>query len=142
MHCRQQIRDAVVNAITAALPTHTVVAYRMTSFTNDELPAVSVYTAFEQVGKSNMQGVIERDLTLRVEAYRRGSVVGMLDDDCVIIEDTVITALGTLPLLMEANLDAVETLVNTEGDSPKGVCGLQYLIKYRTSPFDPETFVK
>ena len=143
MHCRQQIRDAVIAQLTIDMPDHTIYNYRMVAFEQAELPSISVYSDEEDSNKSNIDGTIERTLTLRVEVYRAGTnVVDELDDDLEILEGSVLTGLGTLPLEDEPLLERTDCTVSDESNRRLGAVRLEYTVRYRTDPYNPSSFVE
>lgn len=143
MHCRQQIRDAVIAQLKTDLPNYTVLNTRALAIEQNQIPALSVYTEDETIAKSNLSGIVERTLVLRVEIYRSGSrVYDLLDSDMEKVEPSVLTALGTLELMDEPVLDRVEISISDESNARLGAARCEYTVRYRTDPSNPSLFVE
>lgn len=143
MHCRKQIRDAVIAQLQTDLPSHEVYNFKMVAFEQAQLPAISVYTDEEDSSKSNIQGVIARTLTLRVELYRKGkNVVDEIDEDLETVEPSVLDGLSTLPLEDEPLLERTDCTVSDESNQRLGAVRLEYTVRYRTDPYNPSSFVE
>jgi hypothetical protein len=143
MHCRKQIRDAVIAQLKTDLPSHEVYNFKMVAFEQAQLPAISVYTDEEDSSKSNIQGVIVRTLTLRVELYRKGkNVVDEIDEDLETVEPSVLDGLSMLTLEDEPLLERTDCTVSDESNKRLGAVRLEYTVRYRTDPYNPSSFVE
>lgn len=137
-HARQQIRDAVVTALTGA----GLISYSSRAYSSDDLPSVNVTTPSESVEIST-PGKQERLLTLTVSlmAEAASDVDDATDAQSVIIEKTILTDSSLLALVKYIDLDGMESELSGEGDKPIIVMEHTFSALYRTSESDPEVII-
>ena len=146
-HVRQQIRDAVVTALTGLTTTETRVSSTPVYAAHD-LPGLEVATPSEETidddrATFGSPGVSYRALTVTVSAYARGTAN---------VANTVDTILKEVEVAMAADrtLDGTaEDSYYTEAEFEQSGDGEQpvvkgtatYLVHYRVADNDPETLV-
>jgi len=143
-HMRQQIRDAVVTAVTGLTTTGSnVFNAREWPQEAGDLPALRVYTPDEESEPDNMTRPrsMERSLELVIEGIARATsgVVGTLDTIAAEVE----AALGNNLLsgkVKDMHLARTESPAHdVTGNRPVGLIRLTYAVSYRTPEADPTT---
>lgn len=141
-HVRQQIREAVVTALTGLTTTaariHDSRIYELRS-----LPALVVYATDEISEPSDLSGKIDRELTVRVEGYAKAvsSVEDTIDTIGKEIEVAIDTDQTFGGLAMRTILDSVNIDLSGEGEKPLAVLTMDYKILYRTAKGSPDVSV-
>lgn len=137
-HERQDIRDAVVRALSGHTPAGTrVYRSRMGPPREADLPCICVYVDTETVDETpTSTGELTRTIDLQIEGY--AAVVHAADIEA---------ALDDLALAIETAVDVADTFENTtdqvqmsgtvlgltaDGQRPMGVARLTYEVTYRT----------
>ena len=141
-HARQTIREQVGTTLTGLTTTGSnVFQSRVYPLQESNLPALLIYTK-EESSEAIVMGsnrVIERELTLAVEAYVKTN--SNSDDTIDTIAEEVETAIGADSTLNNKAKDVflVSTDINYvgEGENPVAVATLNFLISYCTDENDP-----
>jgi hypothetical protein len=141
-HARQTIREQVGTTLTGLTTTGSnVFQSRVYPLQDSNLPALLIYTKEESSDAIVMGSnrVIERELTLAVEAYVKTN--SNSDDTIDTIAEEVETAIGADSTLNNKAKDVflVSTDINYvgEGENPVAVATLNFLISYCTDENDP-----
>lgn len=137
-HARQQIRDAIVAALTTAGMT----AYSSRTYATATLPSVNVTTPNEtiEIGVATKQDrLLTIDVTIMVEAT--ANVDDAADAQAVIVEKTVLTAAGVLALVEYIELLSMDSDLSGEGDKPILVMTSSFVAKYRVNESNPEVII-
>jgi hypothetical protein len=141
-HARQTIREQVGTTLTGLTTTGSnVFQSRVYPLQESNLPALLIYTK-EESSEAIVMGsnrVIERELTLAVEAYVK--TYSNSDDTIDTIAEEVETAIGADSTLNNKAKDVflVSTDINYvgEGENPVAVATLNFLVSYCTDENDP-----
>ena len=141
-HARQTIREQVGTTLTGLATTGSnVYQSRVYPLQESNLPALLIYTK-EESSEAIVMGsnrVIERELTLAVEAYVKTN--SNSDDTIDTIAEEVETAIGADSTLNNKAKDVflVSTDINYvgEGENPVAVATLNFLVSYCTDENDP-----
>jgi hypothetical protein len=141
-HARQTIREQVGTTLTGLTTTGSnVYQSRVYPLQESNLPALLIYTK-EESSEAIVMGsnrVIERELTLAVEAYVKTN--SNSDDTIDTIAEEVETAIGADSTLNNKAKDVflVSTDINYvgEGENPVAVATLNFLVSYCTDENDP-----
>ena len=141
-HARQAIREQVGTTLTGLSTTGSnVFQSRVYPLQESNLPALLIYTK-EESSEAIVMGsnrVIERELTLAVEAYVKTN--SNSDDTIDTIAEEVETAIGADSTLNNKAKDVflVSTDINYvgEGENPVAVATLNFLVSYCTDENDP-----
>lgn len=141
-HARQTIREQVGTTLTGLSTTGSnVFQSRVYPLQESNLPALLIYTK-EESSEAVVMGsnrVIERELTLAVEAYVKTNTNS--DDTIDTIAEEVETAIGADSTLNNKAKDVflVSTDINYvgEGENPVAVATLNFLVSYCTDENDP-----
>ena len=145
-HARQQIRDAVVTAVTFLTTTATrVYRARVYPMTAADLPGLCVYTQSESSSPSTIGGLKTvsaylRTVTINIEAYAKASsnLDNELDNIAVEVETAVATNATLNGLVEDVTLSSTEIdIMGSDTERPVGVLRLSYDIIYRTTLADP-----
>jgi hypothetical protein len=135
-HVRQQIREAVVAALTGLATTGSRVhASRLRPQGDAGLPCLLVTTESEEVVETSILGLQRRELVVQVRGYAKAT--GALDDTLDTIAAEVETALGadvTLGGLAKGSLllAGIDIDFDDALDKPVGVVVLQFKAGYYT----------
>lgn len=134
-HVRQQIRDAIVTALS---PLGQVFRSRVYPAEQAELPVFLVYSGDEEL--DGQLGEIDRRYNVVVEAVDAGDVLDdVLDVHLAAIEAAVS---GTLSGLVVSILPTGnQTSRSSSGNRPIGRIRINFEAVYRTSFTDPETSI-
>lgn len=145
-HARQQIRDAVVTALTGLTTTATrVYPSRIYPFQASALPGLAIYTQNETIEPAAMgrPAKLRHELEIVVEAYVKATAD--FDDtvDTIAGEvETAIAADATLQSLVKLVLPVDATIEFTkEGDQPVAVATMTYRALFFTNEGTPGTIV-
>lgn len=126
-HKRQSIRQAIATAVGG-------VATRMRPTTDDELPAILVYTLRETSGLAAMRRSLERTVSVIVEL--RAKSTGAIDDALDALCETVEAAMESDPtfgrLAITSFLASTTVGIEVDGDFRQAVATLEYQVIYRT----------
>jgi hypothetical protein len=143
-HARDQIRDAVLAAVTGLTTTKKhVFASRVHPITDAELPCLLVFTRSESSVPVTMHPPrrFERVLTVMVEGYVK--MTTGYDDRLDRIAVEVETALYNNPslngLVRDIFLSDTEIKLVGDGEMPVAVVSMSFAAKYHTLENDPET---
>jgi len=145
-HARQQIRDAVVEAVTYLDTTkRNVFRTRVYPIDRQSLPGICVYTSSESIEPNTIGGLKSvsaylRTLSVSIEAYAKAStnLDNTLDGIAVEIEtamaqDSTLNGLVEDVVLTSTEID----IMGGDSEQPVGVLRLSYDIIYRTTLADP-----
>lgn len=141
-HARQAIREQVGTTLTGLTTTGSnVFQSRVYPLQDSNLPALLIYTK-EESSEAIVMGsnrVIERELTLAVEAYVKTN--SNSDDTIDTIAEEVETAIGADSTLNNKAKDVflVSTDINYvgEGENPVAVATFNFLVSYCTDETNP-----
>ena len=145
-HVREQIRDAVVNAVTYLdLTARRVFRTRVYPMDSESLPGICVYTQSETSSPATIGGLTSVSTYLRVmlvniEVYAKASVDldNTLDDIAVEIETAMATDATLDGLVEDTVLSGTEIdIMGGDSEQPVGVMRLTYNVTYRTTLADP-----
>lgn len=139
-HARQQIRDAIVTALTGAGLT----TYSSRAYSSPSLPSVNVTNGPESVEidtmtNGNQSRTFQINVDLMVEAA--SDVDDAADTQSVIVEKTVLTDSATLALVKWIELTSVEFELSGEGDKPILMASHTFDALYRVNESDPEVII-
>lgn len=142
-HVRQQIRDAVITALTGLATTGArVYGSRLYALKDTDLPALLINTedeSIEAVGVDEPQWLI-RSLLLTVRGVAQQTAD--LDDKLDTIAAEVETVLGAnAPLGALANivgLESIDTKMESKLEKPVGIIEMNYRITYTTAANAPQ----
>jgi hypothetical protein len=143
-HARQQIRDAVVTALTGNVSA-TVVPTRAWIVQTDELPVVLVYTNSEADSLDDPGASFEalsRILELVTEIVVTGPTTNadQLDDLAAEVE-TLLGANRELAGVLDMVPESSEVVETTEGEQVISRLVLTFATQYRTAVGSPETII-
>ena len=141
-HARQAIREQVGTTLTGLSTTGSnVFQSRVYPLQDSNLPALLIYTK-EETSEAIVMGsnrVIERELTLAVEAYVKTNTNS--DDTIDTIAEEIEAAIGADSTLNNKAKDVflVATDINYvgEGENPVAVATLNFLVSYCTDETNP-----
>lgn len=149
-HARKQIRDAAVAALTTDLVPGTVLGIypgRVHPFEDGDLPAISVFTAAEQVDPSlNVMGGggqfrrLELLLEIRAKVGTTASpdLLSVLDNIALEAERSLEGSATLSGLLQDLEVERTGTeLVGEDTEKPVGLMTIQWTALYRVDPADP-----
>lgn len=126
-HKRQSIRQAVATAVGGT-------ATRTRPTTDDELPAVLVYTLRETSELAQLRRALERTVSVIVEI--RAKSTGAIDDALDALCETAEAAMEADPtfggLAITSFLASTSVGLDGEGDYRQAVASLEYQVIYRT----------
>lgn len=145
-HVREQIRDAVVLAVTYLDSTaRRVFRSRVYPMDSESLPGICVYTQNESSSPYTVGGLKSvttylRIMSVSVEAYAKAGtdLDNTLDDIAVEIETAIATNAALNALVEDVVLSSTEIdIMGGDTELPVGVLKLSYDITYRTTLADP-----
>ena len=138
-HARQQIRDAVVSALTTASMT----TYSSRVYAVSTLPSVNVTTPSESIEIQTTAGIQNRELIIKADLMIDAStdVDDAADAQSVTIEKTLLTDSALLALVGYIELNDVESELSGDGDKPILVMSHTFTAQYRVSETDPEVII-
>ncbi len=146
MHVRQQLRDAIVTAVTGLATTGArVYTARVYPAQDSELPHLEVNTVDEdaELVSVHPQGTLERRLTIEITARARATsgLANTLDD----ITEQVETALGGAITVSSKSVplsyQGASIQFSGEADQPIGIAVLRYQATLYTAANAPGTLV-
>jgi len=145
-HVRTQIRDAVVTALTGlTFSGSNVFAARVTQLQPDELPALLIDTADEEIKLNSLAGgrnaLIDRTLTLtvRVVVKEADSYEDDMDEGVRQVEAAIATDPTLGGLCKYAVLTGIEIERDGDGDLPTVKATMNYSCSYITTLNAPQT---
>lgn len=149
MHAREQIRSAVVTALTGLSTTGSnVFATRIHKLQATELPALAIYTLQEVVERETMKPrKQERSLRLAIDVaiQQVSDVDGALDDIAAEVEAAMETAWqagsGIWASIRDLALNSSVVTMSGEGDQRALGMEITYTVLYRTAEGAPETII-
>ena len=142
-HVRKQIRDRIASVLSSnvSLVKRRVYASRVYPLTEDNLPAITVYTGSEVSSRLNM-GLkdLDRSLSIDVDLYVR--VTKTFDDDvdkiAVQVEEAIANDFTVNGLAKEAVLTGTDIQFSGDAEQPVGVAKLTFTVRYVTALTDVE----
>ena len=143
MHARQQIREAMVQALQMDVSLATVNEGRIWAYQQTELPIIGVYTNEEaQSLDEGTFDAIGRELELVCEVVAQGvdgnTVVDTLDAIAVQVEESLGDEREVLGIL-DCVPAAWSVELSTEGETVTGTALMGFSVLYRTAIGSPET---
>lgn len=144
MHARQQLRDAVVAAVTGlALTGSRVYTARVYPAQDSELPHLEVNTVDESASDVLLDGSIERQVTLEITARARATAA--LANTLDAIAEQVETTLGASINVNGKDVDLAYTGASIQfsgdADQPIGTASLTYRATLYTAANAPGTLL-
>lgn len=140
-HARTTIRNAFVAAVTGLTTTGSNVTTKKKTWSDDELPSLTVRTSSESVDeeKGKVARIQHRDLDIVIEGRCKntGDVDALLDT----ISSEVETAIFGASFSGIFALDLIETIKDEELDleQPTGLVTITFRIQYLTEEGSPNT---
>lgn len=139
-HARQQIRDAVVAALSGAGLT----AYSSRAYSLPSTPSVNVTTESESIeidtmASGNQSRLLSLNVSLAVSAA--SDVDDAADAQAIILEKAILTDSATLALVEWIELRDVEAELSGEGDKPILILSHTFEALYRVNESDPEVIL-
>jgi len=144
MHARQQIRAAIVAALTGLTTTGSNVFLSHPSSRNlaaADLPALRVFTLSEQTDLVENASPQQRILDVAVEAVVMG--ISNIDDglDTICAEVEIALAANVPAGVHALNLSSTSIEFNGEGEQPHGVARMTFVAEYYTRLGAPEVML-
>jgi hypothetical protein len=143
-HVRQQIRERIVSVLTTnvTLVGSRVFGSRIYSFSEADLPAITVYAGSETSGLQTLGlKTSQRIVSIQVDAYVRAT--SDFDDDvdaiAVQIEEAIANDFTVNGLAKTAVLSSTEMNFSGEAEQPIGSARLTFDVRYDTAINDVET---
>ena len=143
-HVRQQIRERIVSVLTTnvTLVSSRVYGSRVYSFSEADLPAITVYAGSETSGLQTLGlKTSQRIVSIQVDAYVRAT--SDFDDDvdaiAVQIEEAIANDFTVNGLAKTAVLSSTEMNFSGEAEQPIGSARLTFDVRYDTAINDVET---
>jgi len=143
-HVRQQIRERIVSVLTTnvTLVSSRVYGSRVYSFSEADLPAITVYAGSETSGLQTVGlKTSQRIVSIQVDAYVRAT--SDFDDDvdaiAVQIEEAIANDFTVNGLAKTAVLSSTEMNFSGEAEQPIGSARLTFDVRYDTAINDVET---
>ena len=143
-HVRQQIRERIVSVLTTnvTLVSNRVYGTRVYSFSEADLPAITVYAGSETSGLQTVGlKTSQRIVSIQVDAYVRAT--SDFDDDvdaiAVQIEEAIANDFTVNGLAKTAVLSSTEMNFSGEAEQPIGSARLTFDVRYDTAINDVET---
>ena len=145
-HVRQQIRDAVVIAVTNLTTTGSnVFRSRVFPLESAKLPALAVYTKSESIEYETMNfpRSTNRTLNLGVEAFVKSSnnFDNLLDNIAVEVEEALTTNATLQNLVKDTRIASFEADYSGDGETTIGIGRFDVVLEYRTLENDVENAV-
>ena len=139
-HARQQIRDAIVSALTGAGMT----AYSSRAYSVPSTPSVNVATGSEDAEIDTIgTGDQLRTLTIMVDLMVAAAenVDDAADAQAVTIEKTILGDSATLALVKWIEYRGIESELSGDGDKAILVLSHAFEMQYRVNELDPEVII-
>ena len=144
MHPRQQIRDAIVTAVTGlTITTDNVFNSRVYRLSDSQLPALIVFTEDESSDRetNGVDGLLMRTLNIMVEVSAHESAGKSIEDTLDDIALEVETALGADRdlggLTTDLFLSGTASKFDPEGEQPFGTLEMTWTAEYYTEIDNP-----
>lgn len=144
MHARQQLRDAIVTAVTGlAITGSRVYTARVYPAQDTELPHLEVNTIEESAEPALVDGAIERQLVLEVTARARGTsgLVNTLDTIAEQVETVLGIAVTVGGTPVELAYQGASIQFSGEADQPIGSASLRFRATLYTAANAPGTLL-
>lgn len=141
-HARQQIRDAIVTALTGIAGVALIEASRVRTLAPAQLPAIIVRTPSEDSERDDKDGDQQRLLTAEISVFERDGETtdDALDELCVAIETRMYADATLGGLAFDLTLTATEfRFTGEEAERSGGWAVLTFAIVYHTAKGAPET---
>ena len=139
-HARQQIRDAIVAALSGAAMT----AYSSRAYSVPSTPSVNVTTGSEDAEIDTIgTGDQLRTLTIMVDLMVAAAtdVDDAADAQAVTIEKTILGDSATLALVKWIEYRGIEAELSGDGDKAILVLSHTFEMQYRVNELDPEVII-
>jgi len=140
-HARQQIRDAVVTAVTGLAATGSnVFAGRVYPMTAAELPGICVYT-MNETSELMTKTTLMRQVQVNVEAYVKATddFEDVVDDIAAEVEAAIEGDAALPALVKDIHATEFEKDLIKDGEKPVGMGVITFTATYTTNPNDPQT---
>jgi hypothetical protein len=143
-HVRQQIRDAIVTAVTGLTTTGSnVFRSRIYPLESIKLPGLCVYTRSETTEFDTLSRPrsVMRDLEVAVEAYVKSTANydNTLDNIAVQVEEALAADVTLGGLSKDMQVTAFEADFAGDGEQPVAIGRFTVAVRYRTAENDVET---
>lgn len=148
-HARQQIREAVVTAVTGLATTGaSVFESRIHNFPQDSLPALNVLTTSEEVdedmsSRSSSGFLLVRRLGVEIKAIviAASNSDDLVDTICAEVETAITGNAALQALVKEVTLRSTEVELIAEGEQPIAVATINFEAVYATLESNAEVIV-
>jgi len=145
-HAREQIRDAVVTALTGLSTTGSnVYRSRIYPLAQAKLPGLAIYTKSELMDYATQARprTIIRALTVAVEAYvsANADFDETIDDIASEVESAMYTNLTLGGLAKDSKISSVEIDFSGDGENPVAIATISIDVTYVTVEGSPNTAV-
>jgi hypothetical protein len=144
-HARKQIRDEVINILTAATVAETISKSRVYPIPANTVSMVLVYTNTDSVSQTTLTypRKFDREMMLIIECVARDS--DYLDDRLDRLCESVENAIGADNTLGSVVKDCIlmdtQITLDFSGDAPIGSARMQFRVSYRTAETDAGTII-
>jgi hypothetical protein len=144
-HARKQIRDEVINILTAATVAETISKSRVYPIPANTVSMVLVYTNTDSVSQTTLTypRKFDREMMLIIECVARDS--DYLDDRLDRLCESVENAIGADNTLDGKVKDCIlmdtQITLDFSGDAPIGSARMQFRVSYRTAETDAGTII-
>ncbi len=145
-HAREQIRDAVVIALTGLTTTGSrVYASRVYPMSEDNMPGIIVYTKTEISSPATLTipRRIERNLNIMIDAYakRLNDYDDTVDKICSEVESAIYSNAALKTLVKDIFIAETEIKLSGEAEKPVSIASLTLACRYYTPENNPETLI-
>jgi hypothetical protein len=146
MHARQQLRDAIVTAVTGLATTGArVYTARVYPAQDTELPHLEVNTVDEEAQPVSLHGpgLVERIVSIEITARARATSVlaGTLDDIAEQVETALSGAITVSSKSVPLSYQGASIQFSGDADQPIGAATLRYQATLYTASNAPGTLV-
>lgn len=146
MHVRQQLRDAIVTALTGLATTGArVYTARVYPAQDSELPHLEINTVDEQADQIGLHapGITERQVSIEITARARGisGLANTLDDISAEVETVLSGAITVSGELVPLAYQGASIQFSGDADQPIGSAALRYQATLYTASNAPGTLV-
>lgn len=143
-HVRQQLREAAIAAITAAVPEFGGRVDKARGYLRDAatLPCAEVTAPGEQIRGTTTDGLLERNIELLVKVYASGGAG--VEDDCDALAVKIEKAMfgpTIFALVQEITPESMAFEISTEGEARTGRLQMSWAAVVVTQETDPETAI-
>lgn len=136
-HCRKQIRDAIVTALTPMSTVASIHTSRAHPLQTDALPALLIFTHSEDCVNLNHADDDARTLTLAIEGHAQdAAVVDTLDAIAKEAEPLVVAGLPVWVKSVELKSSSIE--LSGEAVQTIGRIIIEFAVVYHTNPAAPD----